>query len=101
MRERVFVQPPPVGRHDPQPASCFAVMHPLHGESFTRYFSNVETYRRLRDHHFTGTYRAFEVATKDPNENVWVASQQDTWYGGLWRREKRFLAQQEQHRENT
>ncbi len=89
--ERVIVQPPPVGGNAPQEGACFAVMHPLQGESFTRYFPAVETFRRLRDHHFTGTYVAFEVATLDHATNQWVASQQDTWYGGLWRREKRFL----------
>ncbi len=89
--ERVIVQAPSVEGNVPKEGTCFAVMHPLHGESFTRYFPSVETFRRLRDQHFTGTYIAFEVATLDPAANQWVASQQDTWYGGLWRREKRFL----------
>jgi hypothetical protein len=89
--ERVLVPPPPVGQSDPQNATCFALLHPLHGESFLRYFPTVETFRRLRDNHFTGTYLALEVATLDHATNQWVASQADTWYGGLWRREKRFL----------
>ncbi len=90
-QERVIVQPPPVGRNDPIEGTCFALRHPLHGGSFSRYFPDLPTFRRLRDNHFTGTYLAFEVATLDHATNQWVASQQDTWYGGLWRREKCFL----------
>ena len=93
--ERVIVQPPPIGRNDPQGGTCFAIMHPLHGESFPRYFTDVTTFRRLRDHHFTGTYVALEVAELDRSTNQWVASQADTVYGGLWRREKRFLPTQQ------
>ncbi len=89
--ERVIVEAPPVGRNDPKEGTCFALLHPLHGERFSRYFPDLPTFRRLRDHHFTGTYTALEVATLDPATNQWVASQQDTWYGGLWRRAKRFL----------
>jgi hypothetical protein len=91
-QERVLVQPPLPGRNDPQEATCFAIMHPVHGEPFTRYFPDLATYRRLRDHHLTGTYRALEVATLDPETHQWVASQPDVFYGGsLFHGERRFL----------
>jgi hypothetical protein len=89
--ERVIVPPPPIGRNDPKDATCFALMHPLHGEGFTRYFSDLSNFRGLRDLHFTRTYLALEVATLDRATNQWIVSPEDTWYGGLWRREKRFL----------
>lgn len=89
--ERVRVEAPPVGRNDPQGATCFAIMHPLSGERFSRYFSDLPTFRRLRDHHFTGTYVAMEVATLDAATNQWVASQPDVFYGGsLFSGERRF-----------
>jgi len=89
--ERVTVGAPPVERNDPKDATCFAIMYPLHGESFTRYFPDLSTFRRLRDHHFTGTYRAIEVATLDQGQQQWVVSPPDVFYGGsLFTGERRF-----------
>lgn len=91
-QERVIVQPPLPGRNDPQPATCFAIMHPLHGEPFSRPFSDLATYRRLRDHQLTGTYVALEVATLDGESKQWISSQPDVFYGGsLFTGERQFL----------
>ncbi len=49
-QERVIVQPPPPDSNDPEPATCFAITHPLHGEPFSRSCDLPESANFYRQH---------------------------------------------------